>query len=335
MKKTLAALTLVAALGTFGSSYAAEPIDPIQPVKIDNPALVELGKMLYFEPRLSRSGFISCNSCHNLATGGVDNLKTSIGDRWAQGPINSPTVLNSYGQIAQFWDGRAKTLAEQAAGPIANPLEMASTHELAVEVIASIPGYGKYFEAAFGDDKVDIGRITDAIAEFERTLVTPNDRFDQWLKGNKDALTKTELEGYQLFKASGCTICHNGAQLGGQSFQKMGVVRPYETTNTAEGVKAISGRDQDRMSFKVPVLRNIELTYPYFHDGEAKTLEKAVEVMGDIQLGKRYTEEETAKIVAFLKTLTGEQPKIVYPILPPSGPNTPVFNPWAPAEAKK
>lgn len=335
MKKTLAALTLVAALGTFGSSYAVEPIDPIQPVKIDNPALVELGKMLYFEPRLSRSGFISCNSCHNLATGGVDNLKTSIGDRWAQGPINSPTVLNSYGQIAQFWDGRAKTLAEQAAGPIANPLEMASTHELAVEVIASIPGYGKYFEAAFGDDKVDIGRITDAIAEFERTLVTPNDRFDQWLKGNKDALTKTELEGYQLFKASGCTICHNGAQLGGQSFQKMGVVRPYETTNTAEGVKAISGRDQDRMSFKVPVLRNVELTYPYFHDGEAQTLEKAVEVMGDIQLGKRYTEEETAKIVAFLKTLTGEQPKIVYPILPPSGPNTPVFNPWAPAEAKK
>lgn len=335
MKKTLAALTLAALFGAAGTTFAAEPVDPIEPVKIDNPALVELGKMLYFEPRLSRSGFISCNSCHNLATGGVDNLKTSIGDRWAQGPINSPTVLNSYGQIAQFWDGRAKTLAEQAAGPIANPLEMASTHELAVEVIASIPGYGKYFEAAYGDDKVDIKRITDAIAEFERTLVTPNDRFDQWLKGNKDAITKFELEGYQLFKSSGCTICHNGAQLGGQSFQKMGVVRPYETTNTAEGVKAISGRDQDRMSFKVPVLRNIELTYPYFHDGEAATLEKAVEVMGDIQLGKRYTEEETAKIVAFLKTLTGEQPKIVYPILPPNGPKTPAFNPWAPAEAKK
>lgn len=248
MKKTLAALTLAALFSAAPATFAAEPVDPIEPVKIENPALVELGKMLYFEPRLSRSGFISCNSCHNLATGGVDNLKTSIGDRWAQGPINSPTVLNSYGQIAQFWDGRAKTLAEQAAGPIANPLEMASTHELAVEVIASIPGYGKYFQAAFGDDKVDIKRITDAIAEFERTLVTPNDRFDQWLKGDKDAITKFELEGYQLFKASGCTICHNGAQLGGQSFQKMGVVRPYETTNTAEGVKAISGRDQDRMS---------------------------------------------------------------------------------------
>lgn len=334
MKKPLAALTLLAALGA-GIVQAAEPVDPIEPVKIENPALVELGKMLYFEPRLSRSGFISCNSCHNLATGGVDNLKTSIGDRWAQGPINSPTVLNSYGQIAQFWDGRAKTLAEQAAGPIANPLEMASTHELAVEVIGSIPGYAKYFEAAFGDAKVDIGRITDAIAEFERTLVTPNDRFDQWLKGDKNALTQTELAGYQLFKSSGCMICHNGAQLGGQSFQKMGAVRPYKTTNTSEGVKAISGRDQDRMNFKVPVLRNVELTYPYFHDGEAQTLEQAVEVMGDVQLGKRYTPEETAKIVAFLKTLTGEQPKIVYPVLPPSGPNTPAFNPWAPKEAAK
>ena len=136
MKKTLAALTLAALFSAAPATFAAEPVDPIEPVKIENPALVELGKMLYFEPRLSRSGFISCNSCHNLATGGVDNLKTSIGDRWAQGPINSPTVLNSYGQIAQFWDGRAKTLAEQAAGPIANPLEMASTHELAVEVIA-------------------------------------------------------------------------------------------------------------------------------------------------------------------------------------------------------
>ena len=205
---------------------------------------------------------------------------------------------------------------------------------MAVKVIGSIPGYGKYFKAAFGDEAVNIKRITDAIAEFERTLVTPNDRFDQWLKGDKNAITKTELEGWQLFKASGCTICHNGAQLGGQSFQKMGLVRPYETTNTAEGVKAISGRDQDRMTFKVPVLRNVELTYPYFHDGEAATLEKAVEVMGDVQLGRRYTKEETAKIVAFLKTLTGEQPKVTYPILPPNGPETPAFDPWAKTAVK-
>ncbi len=324
------AFVCAAAILSFaGAVQAAEPVDPIEPVEVKNPALVELGKMLFFEPRLSRSGFISCNSCHNLATGGVDNLQTSVGDRWQKGPINSPTVLNSFGQIAQFWDGRAKTLAEQAAGPIANPLEMASTHEMAVKVIASIPGYAPYFEKAFGDAKVDIKRITDAMAEFERTLVTPNARFDKWLKGDKKAITAQELNGYNLFKSSGCTICHNGAQLGGQSFQKMGVVRPYETTNTAEGVKAISGRDQDRMTFKVPMLRNVELTYPYFHDGAVWSLEESVAIMGDLQLGKRYTEQEIKDITAFLKTLTGDQPKIEYPVLPPSGPNTPKFDPWA------
>lgn len=336
MKKlALSCAIATAMMSLCASVQAAEPVDPIEPVEIKNPALVELGKMLFFEPRLSRSGFISCNSCHNLATGGVDNLQTSIGDRWAQGPINSPTVLNSFGQVAQFWDGRAKTLAEQAAGPIANPLEMASTHEMAVKVIASIPGYAPYFKKAFGDAEVNIKRITEAMAEFERTLVTPNARFDKWLKGDKNAITQQELNGYKIFKESGCTICHNGAQLGGQSFQKMGVVRPYKTTNTAEGVKAISGRDQDRMTFKVPMLRNIELTYPYFHDGAVWSLEESVSIMGDLQLGKRYTKQEIDDITAFLKTLTGDQPKVEYPVLPPSGPNTPKFDPWAKVETKK
>lgn len=335
MKKLALSCAFAGAMMSLCASVqAAEPIDPIEPVEVKNPALVELGKMLFFEPRLSRSGFISCNSCHNLATGGVDNLQTSIGDRWAQGPINSPTVLNSFGQVAQFWDGRAKTLAEQAAGPIANPLEMASTHEMAVKVIASIPGYAPYFKKAFGDAEVNIKRITEAMAEFERTLVTPNARFDKWLKGDKNAITQQELNGYKIFKESGCTICHNGAQLGGQSFQKMGVVRPYKTTNTAEGVKAISGRDQDRMTFKVPMLRNIELTYPYFHDGAVWSLEESVSIMGDLQLGKRYTKQEIDDITAFLKTLTGDQPKVEYPILPPSGPNTPKFDPWAKAQTK-
>lgn len=335
MKKLALSYAIAGAMMSLCASVqAAEPIDPIEPVEVKNPALVELGKMLFFEPRLSRSGFISCNSCHNLATGGVDNLQTSIGDRWAQGPINSPTVLNSFGQVAQFWDGRAKTLAEQAAGPIANPLEMASTHEMAVKVIASIPGYAPYFKKAFGDAEVNIKRITEAMAEFERTLVTPNARFDKWLKGDKNAITQQELNGYKIFKESGCTICHNGAQLGGQSFQKMGVVRPYKTTNTAEGVKAISGRDQDRMTFKVPMLRNIELTYPYFHDGAVWSLEESVSIMGDLQLGKRYTKQEIDDITAFLKTLTGDQPKVEYPVLPPSGPNTPKFDPWAKAQTK-
>lgn len=336
MKKTLAgAAVALAALTSLTVVQAAEPITPIPAVKVKNPKLVELGTMLYFEPRLSRSGFISCNSCHNLGTGGVDNLKTSVGDYWAQGPINSPTVLNSSGQIAQFWDGRAKTLAEQAAGPIANPLEMASTHALAVEVIGSIPGYRAEFKKVFGDDKVTIDRITAAIAAFEETLVTPNSRFDKWLKGDKKAITKTELEGYELFKSSGCTMCHNGEKVGGSSFMKMGLVKPYKTTNTATGVQAISGKDQDRMTFKVPILRNVELTYPYFHDGAAQTLEQATRVMGDIQLGRRYTDEEVTKIVAFLKALTGEQPKVVYPILPPSSNATPIFDPWAPKKAAK
>ena len=334
--KILSAAILAAAMLTaVPAVQAAEPVDPIEPAVIKNAPMVELGKMLFFEPRLSRSGFITCNSCHNLSTGGVDNQKTSIGDYWAQGPINSPTVLNSAGQIAQFWDGRAKTLAEQAGGPIENPIEMGFTHELAVEVIASIPGYAKYFKAAFGDDKVDIDRITKAIEAFEETLVTPNSRFDQWLKGDKDAITAEELAGYQLFKESGCTMCHNGAQLGGSSFEKMGLVRPYETTNTSEGVKAVSGKDIDRMKFKVPTLRNVELTYPYFHDGEAKTLEEATQIMGDVQLGYRYSPEETAKLVAFMKTLTGDQPQIVYPILPPSSATTPAFEPWAKREETK
>ena len=333
--KTLSATLLAAALMlALPQVQAAEPIDPIEPAVIKNEAMVELGKMLFFEPRLSRSGFITCNSCHNLSTGGVDNQVTSIGDYWAEGPINSPTVLNATGQIAQFWDGRAKTLSEQAAGPIENPMEMGSTHELAVKSIASVPGYGKYFKAAFGDEKVDIERITQAIGAFEETLVTPNSRFDQWLKGNKEAITAQELAGYELFKSSGCTMCHNGAHVGGNTFEKMGLVRPYETTNTSEGVKAVSGKDRDRMKFKVPTLRNVELTYPYFHDGAAKTLEEATEIMGDVQLGQRYTKEETASIVAFMKTLTGDQPQIIYPILPPSGATTPAFEPWAKIEKK-
>ncbi|MDO4937463.1 MAG: cytochrome-c peroxidase [Sutterellaceae bacterium] len=335
MKKlTLIAAALAALTVGVANAAPAEPISPVEPVKITNPKLVDLGRMLWFEPRLSRSGFISCNSCHNLATGGVDNLKTSIGDYWAQGPINSPTVLNSSGQIAQFWDGRAKTLQEQAAGPIANPLEMASTHALAVEVIASIPGYRPIFKVAFGDDKVDIDRITKAIAAFEETLVTPNSRFDKWLKGDKKAITSEELAGYQVFKSSGCTMCHNGEKVGGSSFMKMGLVKPYKTTNTATGVQAVSGKDQDRMTFKVPILRNVELTYPYFHDGAAQTLEQAVEVMGDVQLGRRYTAEEVKQITAFLKTLTGDQPQVVYPILPPSSNATPIFDPWAKKASK-
>ncbi len=322
---SFAVLLMASTAGLATTTWAAsdEPIQPIAAAKVKNPALVELGKKLFFDPRLSKSGFISCNSCHNLSMGGTDNLKTSIGHNWQQGPINSPTVLNSTLNLAQFWDGRAKDLQEQAGGPIANPGEMGSSHVLAVEVLQSIPGYVGAFQANFGTQKVDIDKVTKAIAAFEETLVTPNSRFDRWLKGDKKAITAQEREGYALFKDSGCVACHNGPAVGGNSFQKMGVMEPYQTKNPAEGRAGVTKADADRFNFKVPTLRNVELTYPYFHDGEAQTLSQAVDTMGRLQLGKMFTTEENAKIVAFLKTLTGDQPDFKLPTLPPSVDATP------------
>jgi cytochrome c peroxidase len=308
---------------------ADEPIQPITPAKQINLGMVELGKKLYFDPRLSKSGFISCNSCHNLSMGGTDNIPTSIGDKWQQGPINAPTVLNSSLNVAQFWDGRAADLKAQAGGPIANPGEMAFTHTLALGVLESIPAYVREFKQVFGKDKIDIDQVTLAIAEFEKTLVTPNSRFDQWLLGKKDALTTDELAGYQLFKGSGCVACHNGPAVGGNSFQKMGVVEPYKTKASAAGRADVTGKDADRFNFKVPTLRNVEMTYPYFHDGAANTLTEAVDVMGRLQLGKKFSQDENGKIVAFLKTLTGDQPSFMMPILPPSTDKTPRPTPFA------
>jgi cytochrome c peroxidase len=328
MKLRTLTAALVLAIASTATVQAAEPIEPIKAHKPKNPAMVELGKKLYFDPRLSKSGFISCNSCHNLSMGGTDNLKTSIGHNWQQGPINAPTVLNSSLNLAQFWDGRAADLKAQAGGPIANPGEMAFTHELAVDVLNSIPAYKAEFKKVFGKDTANIDMVTDAIAAFEETLVTPDSRFDKWLKGNKKALTQQELAGYKLFKDSGCTACHYGPAVGGNSFQKMGLVAEYDTKNKAEGVAGLTGKDADRMKFKVPTLRNVELTYPYFHDGEADTLEKAVDIMGRLQVGRVYTPEENAQIVAFLKTLTGKQPDFKMPILPPSTNATPKPKPF-------
>jgi cytochrome c peroxidase len=321
-------LAAISASALAASPAADEPIQPIEPVKEVNLALAELGKKLYFDPRLSKSGFISCNSCHNLSMGGTDNLPTSIGDQWQQGPINAPTVLNSSLNVAQFWDGRAADLKAQAGGPIANPGEMAFSHTLAVSVLESIPQYVVEFKQVFGSDGIDIDKVTDAIAEFEKTLVTPNSRFDQWLLGNADALTGKELAGYNVFKNSGCTACHNGPAVGGNSFQKMGVVEPYQANSPAEGLSAVTGKDADRFKFKVPTLRNVEMTYPYFHDGAAQTLTEAVDVMGRLQLGTKFSDEENAQIVAFLHTLTGDQPAFQLPILPPSTDQTPPPKPF-------
>ncbi len=330
MKLKSKAILVLLISATFATTVAlaGEPIQPVKPVQNINLAQVELGKKLYFDPRLSKSGFISCNSCHNLSMGGTDNLKTSIGHNWQQGPINAPTVLNSSLNVAQFWDGRAADLKAQAGGPIANPGEMAFTHTLAINVLESIPEYVVEFKQVFGKDKVTINEVTQAIAEFEKTLVTPNSRFDQWLLGDQDALTATELAGYNLFKSTGCVACHNGEAVGGNSFQKMGVVEPYKAKSPAEGLVAVTGKDADRFKFKVPTLRNVEMTYPYFHDGEAETLTEAVDIMGRLQLGKKYTKEENAQIVAFLKTLTGDQPSFLMPILPPSTDKTPQPKPF-------
>lgn len=330
MHKTLllGLITLLNVSPVMANRLANEPIKPIQPFIITEPDKVELGKKLFFDPRLSRSGFISCNSCHNLSMGGSDNLPTSIGHNWQEGPINSPTVLNSSMNLAQFWDGRAADLQEQAAGPIANPMEMAFTHSLAIDVLRSIPQYVAEFNKIYGSEEITLDQVTNAIAAFEETLVTPNSRFDLWLQGNDNALTDTEIAGYQKFKQIGCVACHSGEAVGGSSFQRMGIIEPYQTDNPAEGRIAVTGKDADRFSFKVPTLRNVELTYPYFHDGAYWKLEDAVDVMARLQLGQQLEEQDIKNITAFLKTLTGDQPQFAIPQLPPSTSSTPIPVPF-------
>ena len=285
-------------------------------------AKIELGKMLWFDPRLSLSGKVSCNTCHDLSTNGADTKPLSIGYAGRKGTVNSPTVFNAEKQIAQFWDGRAKTLAEQATGPITNPLEMAMTPELAEGVIRSIPGYRPYFEKAFGSKNPTFSEIAEALAAFETTLTTPNAPFERYLKGDKNALTQQQIDGLKLFRRSGCIRCHSGNLLGGTSFQKVGSVRPYVTDNSSKGRMDVSGKPWDEMMFKVPTLLNVERTAPYFHDVAVKTLPDAVKKMADIQLDMNLSEKQVEEIVAFLESLNGELPKIEKPTLPPSGPET-------------
>ncbi len=311
------------------SSRSSEPVQPIPVIFDFDKAKVELGKKLFFEPRLSKSGWITCNSCHNLSTGGTDNLPTSLGHKWFTGPINSPTVLNARLNLAQFWDGRAKDLKAQAGGPVANPFEMGSSHELAVSVLQSIPEYVKWFrdvygaEEVYGDEKITIDQVTDAIAAFEETLITPNSKFDYWLRGYDSAITESEKEGYRLFKEKGCIACHNGMGVGGNSYRKFGTRKPYDRDTHTLGRYSVTKEEKDKYVFKVPLLRNIELTAPYFHDASTWDLSEAVNVMAEYQLGLKCTDDETGKIVAFLRTLTGQQPTIVFPILPPSTASTP------------
>ena len=300
--------------------------EPIQPVPAPGEAdslKIELGKKLWFEPRLSKSGLLSCNSCHNLATGGADNLPTSIGHKWQSGSINSPTVLNAKFNLAQFWDGRSKNLKEQAGEPIKNPVEMAFTHEATLRVLESIPEYAAWFRKAYGSEKITMEQVTDAIASFEGTLLTPDSKFDQWLKGDDKALSETEKSGYKLFKDKGCVTCHTGLGVGGTSFQKFGIVKPYEKDTKTLGRYEVTKKEQDKYVFKVPLLRNIALTAPYFHDASTWDMTEAVLIMAEYQFGIPVNRAEALEITAFLQTLTGNQPSIRFPILPPSTATTP------------
>lgn len=308
-----------------------KPIPTTPPALPGNPATtakVELGKMLYFDPRLSASHAISCNSCHNVGLGGVDGEETSIGHQWQRGGRNAPTVLNAVFNTAQFWDGRAKDLEAQAGGPMVNPIEMASPKEHVGEQLVAIPGYVAAFKAAFpGDVKpVTLANAQKAIALFEATLITPNAPFDKYLKGDAAALTATQKEGLQLFISKGCAACHNGINVGGGMYAPFGVVENPGADflpSSDKGRLAVTKSVSDQYVFKVPTLRNIALTAPYFHTGRSWDLRQAVAVMGTSQLGAQLSADETQKIAAFFESLTGEQPKIVHPLLPPSVAATP------------
>ncbi|NPA51661.1 MAG: cytochrome-c peroxidase [Aquificae bacterium] len=309
-----------------------KPLPKVTPAPAYNPTTpqkVKLGKMLYYDPRLSLSGVISCNTCHNLSFFGSDDLETSLGHKFQTGGRNAPTVLNAGFQIAQFWDGRAKDLEEQAKGPILNPVEMAVPNpELVISRLKTIKEYVQLFKEAFPQDKnpVNYDNVAKAIASFERTLVTPS-RFDEFLKGNTKALTKKEKEGLRLFITKGCASCHQGVAVGGTMFQKMGVVKPYPTGLLGEdlGRYNVTKKEEDKHVFKVPILRNITRTYPYFSTGKIWDIKEAVQIMAEYQLGIKLTQDEIDKIVAFLDSLTGEIPKdaLTLPVLPPSTPQTP------------
>jgi cytochrome c peroxidase len=343
MLRNLAALTAVvvflSAAGCGKKTEVAQTVNPASlrmfaplPAEMPSPAgeptaqLVDLGRMLYYETRLSAGHNISCNSCHKLDAYGVDGEVTSDGHKGQKGTRNSPTVYNSAGHMAQFWDGRAANVEEQAKGPVTNPVEMALADGRSAErVLKSIPGYVEAFKAAFPKDKdpITFDNMAIAIGAFERKLITPS-RWDRFIQGDQAALTNAEKAGFNTFISAGCQTCHSGALLGASMYQKLGVIKPYPDQDDP-GRAQVTKNDADKMVFKVPSLRNIEKTGPYFHDGKVGTLQDAVARMSEYQVGQKLTDAQIQSIVTWLKSLTGQIPVeyIKPPALPPSGPTTP------------
>ncbi len=287
---------------------------------------VALGRMLFYDERLSKNQKISCNSCHDLAKYGVDGETTSEGHKGQRGDRNSPTVYNAAAQFVQFWDGRAANVEEQAKGPVLNPIEMAMTSDKAVvATLKSMPEYAAAFRRAYpgSKDPVTYDNAADAIGAFERGLVTPA-RWDKFLKGDSTALTADEKAGLVAFTDAGCQSCHSGALMGGNLYQRIGLMKTYPDASDPGRFK-VTKNEADRLMFKTPTLRNIEKTGPYFHNGKVVSLEQAVSQMGDYQLGKQLDQAQVNSIVTFLKALTGEVPAdyVKKPALPASTPQTP------------
>lgn len=298
------------------AEFANETIRPIPDSVEYDPAKAALGELLYHDTRLSADGTVSCATCHGINTGGVDNLKYSEGIGGQLGGVNAPTVFNAVFNFVQFWDGRAATLADQAAGPPLNPVEMGCTSfDEIVARLAEDKDFVKAFNAVYPEG-LSQATITDAIAQYEHTLITPNSPFDRYLKGDKEALTAEQVKGFELFKEYNCATCHAGVNMGGLSYELMGQRADYfkdrelqersGLTDGDNGRWAQTGIERDRFRFRTPGLRNVALTYPYYHDGSVKSLEEAVGMMAKYQVGKELSAENIATITAFLHTLTGE-----------------------------
>ena len=341
MKRLLSVLCVALSAASLSSMASAEelreaalelfaPLPSTIPAVQNNritPEKIELGKALFFDPRLSASGVFSCNSCHNVGTGGDDNLETSIGHGWQKGPRNSPTVFNAVFNEAQFWDGRAEDLKAQAKGPIQAGVEMANTPENVIRTLVSMPQYVAWFEGAFpGEaDPVTFDNMARAIEAFEATLITPAP-FDAYLNGDDQALTPDQKQGLALFMEKGCVACHNGVNVGGHGYYPFGVIERPGADILPENDKgrfAVTQTADDEYVFRASPLRNIAVTAPYFHSGKVWDLEQAVGIMGSSQLGEELNGEEVRLITAFMHSLTGEVPTVTYPILPPETATTP------------